>query len=127
MLALLATGRMTRKDLQQAEALLTAAAQALAEGEIQECADFGRQFHQLLIDKSGNEFLTDSLRWLNVHVERGRRRAAQSGLASEHSVEQHRQVLEAIKSGDANLAEERMKEHVMSFIEEIQNSESPAV
>jgi DNA-binding GntR family transcriptional regulator len=125
LVAFLATPYMTPNDVQQAESLLATATQALTRGEMQECAGMGRQFHQLLVHKVDNEFLTDSLRRLNVHVERGRRLAAQSGLASEHSVEQHRQVLAAIKMGDAKLAEETMKEHIMSFIEEIQESQLP--
>lgn len=125
LVAFLATLHMTPNDVQQAESLLAAATQALRKGEIQQCADIGRQFHQLLMHKVDNEFLTDSLRWLNVHVERGRRLAAQSVLTSEHSVEQHRQVLAAIKLGDPKLAEETMKQHIMSFIEEIQKSELP--
>jgi DNA-binding GntR family transcriptional regulator len=123
LVAFLATPQMMPKDVQRAESLLATANDALKRGEIQKCAHVGRQFHQLLMHKVDNEFLTDSLQRLSVHVERGRRLAAQSDLTSAHSVEQHQQVLAAIKIGDAKLAEERMKDHIVSFIDEIQRSE----
>jgi DNA-binding GntR family transcriptional regulator len=117
----LATPRMTSADFERASALLEEAERALDRNDFQLCADLGRQFHQLLLDKAENQFLSDYLRRLNAHIERGRRLAALSLRASRHSVQQHRRVLEAMVAGDGSLAEDRMRNHVTSFEREIQD------
>jgi len=126
LVAFLATPQMTSDDFEAASSFLDAAAEALDRDDIQLCANLGRQFHHLLLIKIDNGFLSDFLRRLSAHVERGRRLAALSPVASRHSLEQHRQILEAMMVGDRELAEQRMRDHIMSFIEEIRESELPA-
>lgn len=122
----LATPHLTPHDFEQASALLDAAGEALDRDDVQLCVDLGRQFHELLLDKTDNEFLADFLRRLNAHIERGRQLAALSRPASRHSVAQHRKVLEAMMAGDRQLAEEHMRNHITSFEREIQEDQSAA-
>jgi DNA-binding GntR family transcriptional regulator len=125
LVAFLATPHMTPDDFEHASALLDAADEALDRDDVQLCVNLGRQFHKILLDKAQNDFLTDFLRRLNAHIERGRRFAALSRPASRHSVQQHRKVLEAVMEGDRELAEERMRDHVTSFEQEIR-ADQPA-
>jgi DNA-binding GntR family transcriptional regulator len=115
-----ATPHMEQGDFERATSYLDAAEEALERGDIQLCVKLGRRFHQLLSSKIDNEFLADSLRRLNAHVERGRRLASLSHPVSLHSVQQHKSVLQAMRAGDRELAEQRMQAHIMSFIQELQ-------
>jgi len=117
-----ATSHMKQADLQRAASYLDAAEEALEREDIQLCADLGREFHELLMSKIDNEFLFDSLRRLNAHVERGRQLASLSHPVSHHSIQQHRSVLQAMIAGDQELAEQRMQAHIMSFIRELQDT-----
>jgi DNA-binding GntR family transcriptional regulator len=117
-----ATPRMTSADFERASSYLDAAEEALERNDIQLCADYGRRFHELLMGKIDNDFLFDSLRRLNAHVERGRRLASLSHPVSEHSIQEHRSVLQAMAAGDRELAEQRMRAHIVSFIKELQDA-----
>jgi len=117
-----ATPHMKEADLKQATSYLDAAEDALEKEDIQLCAALGRKFHELLKSKIDNEFLFDSLRRLNAHVERGRQLASLSYPVSHHSVQQHKSVLQAIIDGDRELAEQHMQAHIMSFIRELQDA-----
>jgi len=121
--AFLATPHMTPEDFERASSLMDAAEKALEEGDIPLCANLGRKLHRLFSSKVENHYLLDSLRRLDAHVERGRRLASLSDLISRHSLHQHRLVLEAMRSGNASLAEQRMRDHVVDFIEEIQKTD----
>ncbi len=119
----LATPHLTPEDFEQASVLVANAEEALDNGDNQLCADLGRQFHRLLLNRVENEFLLDSLRRLNAHIERGRRLAALDQAISRHSVQAHRLILEAIILRERELAEQRMRDHIVGFIEEIHASE----
>jgi DNA-binding GntR family transcriptional regulator len=120
LVAFLATPHMMPEDFAAAQELLDAAEEALEEDDIPLCASLGRQIHKLFLSKVDNKFLSDSLYRLEAHVERGRQLAALNRLISRHSVQQHHLVLEAMMSRDAVLAEQRMRDHIVSFIDEIQ-------
>lgn len=122
LVAFLATPHMTAEDLQHASSLVEAAQAALEQGDNPLCASLGRQFHKLLLSRVQNRYLVDSLDRLNAHVERGRRLASLSDLVSQHSLEQHRLVVEAMRSGDAGLAERLLSDHIVSFIDEMQRN-----
>jgi DNA-binding GntR family transcriptional regulator len=119
----LATPHLTPEDFEQATALVANAEEALDNGDNKLCADLGSQFHRLLRSPVKNEFLLDSLRRLNAHIERGRRLAALDQAISRHSVETHRLILEAVILRERELAEQRMRDHIINFIEEILASE----
>jgi DNA-binding GntR family transcriptional regulator len=119
----LATPHLTPEDFEQAAALMANAEEALDNGDNRLCANLGRQFHRLLQSPVKNEFLLDSLRRLNAHIERGRRLAALDQVISRHSVETHKLILEAVMLRERELAEQRMREHIINFIEEILASE----
>jgi len=122
--AFLATPQMTPNDFEHALSLLDAANEALDRDDIQLCVNLGRQFHQVLLDKAENEFVSDFLRRLSAHIDRGRQLAALSHPVSRRSIEQHRKVLEAMMAGDRQLAEERMRNHITSFAREIQEGQA---
>lgn len=117
--ARLATPRLTPEDIQEADRLLTQAAAALARGDRETCSTLGRQFHQLLIQKAGNQRLVSMLGTLDDHLKRFRRISDQIGGRLEKSQEQHRRVLEAVKLGDAIAAEEAMLAHWQSVFEDL--------
>jgi DNA-binding GntR family transcriptional regulator len=117
-----ATPHMIQADSERAASYLDAAEEALEREDAEMCVDLGRKFHELLMSKIDNEFLFDSLRRLNAHVERGRRLASLSHPVSHRSVQQHKSVLQAMIAGDRELAEQRMQAHIVSFIQELQDA-----
>jgi DNA-binding GntR family transcriptional regulator len=121
LVAYLATPRMTPGDFEQASSLIQAAERANQEDGSTSVADLGRQLHGLFLTKVDNRFLIDSLQRLEAHVERGRQLAALNRPISHHSIQQHQLVLEAMMSGDAAVAEQKMRDHILNFIDEMQS------
>jgi DNA-binding GntR family transcriptional regulator len=114
--AQLAAQRATPQQIAAMEALFTAAEATIREGNYQQLITLDREAHRLLAQATHNEFLEETLERLYSHVLR-------LWYASLHEVQhylrdaiqEHRDLIAAIKAGDGERAREIMHRHVAGF------------
>ncbi|MDX1817162.1 MAG: GntR family transcriptional regulator [Marinobacter sp.] len=71
------------------------------------------EFHNCIYSASHNQYLAEETRHLKQRLKPYRRLQLQMRNRVNNSVEEHRQIFEAIKEGDATLAEQTLKAHVL--------------
>jgi GntR family transcriptional repressor for pyruvate dehydrogenase complex len=109
-LAYLAAERATEKEIARLEEALVLQEQAIARGETGTEVD--REFHYLMAEATKNKVLLRLTDYMRELLAESRERYLQVEGRPEKSITRHRQVLEAIKAGDAELAARVMLDHV---------------
>lgn len=71
-------------------------------------------FHEAIINAAGNRVLHAVLRGLAPSLVRSRKLTAQSTPDTRKVIQQHRTIYEAIRLGEADLAEQAMREHLQT-------------
>lgn len=118
----LATCQLDEEELKEGERLLKCAETALAQGDREQCSQFGAQFHQLFIQKTGNRRLIAILGNLDDHQQRFRRISDLITGRLEKSQEEHQQMFEAARQGDAERAGKAMYSHLQGVLKDIQDA-----
>ena len=75
------------------------------------------RFHEIIYTGCGSMIYKDTLLPLHKKIQQYRRNALRSPERAAHSVREHRDILEAIKRRDADLAAERMQQHIRNAME----------
>ncbi len=86
-----------------------------ARADLGEYSDANIRFHQKILELSGVALLKDLADSLFVHMYAVRRRALEEGDRAAHSVVDHMEIIEAIETRDAALAERLVREHTMKL------------
>lgn len=119
----LAVPWLTAEEREAAEKLLDGAEAALARGDPDRCSTLGNEFHQLFMRRAENQRLVSILRNLDDHMQRFRRMSDQISGRLVKSQAEHRRVLEAVKQQDAELAEQAMRSHLHSVLQDLSGRE----
>ncbi len=82
------------------------------------------EFHELIYKFSGSNVLYSTLVPLHKKIQKYRKAAVENQRRAEHSVEEHREILNALSQKDKDLAKEKMTEHVKNAYANILNKES---
>ena len=75
------------------------------------------RFHEIIYSGCGSMILQDTLSPLHKKIQQYRRNALRTPERAAHSVHEHRQILEAIQAKDADLAAERMHQHILNAMD----------
>lgn len=124
--ARLATPLFSPQELDQIARNLTASEAALAEGNLVRCSKLGKSLHDAIIDKADNRRLALIIRNLDDHVQRFRMLSDQIGGRLNKSVKEHRRVLEALRRRDPDGAEQAMRGHLHSVLQDLFLSKDPS-
>ncbi len=119
--ARLAVPNFNSEDIAAARRILTEHEQAEMAGNMEQAARLNRQFHELIIRRSGNARLEAMLRNLDDHIQRYRTLSNYQAGRLLKSVEEHRRVLEAIERADAEAAEQAIRAHIQSVMGDLEN------
>jgi DNA-binding GntR family transcriptional regulator len=112
----------TDAELEQLAEVLAAAEAALAQGDLALCSEQGRKIHRTIIDKADNERLILIMRNLDDHIRRFRVLSDRINGRLGRSVREHRRVLEALYKRDADAAEEAVRGHLFSVLQDLSTS-----
>lgn len=123
--ARLATPNFDEPELAQARQLLRSMEQALKAGDKELASQHGAQFHELILQKADNQRLHLIVHNLDDQVQRFRLLSDRISGRLEKSVKEHNRILDAIEEGDPDLAEQRIREHLHSVIEELSTERPP--
>ena len=75
------------------------------------------RFHEIIYAGCGSMILKDTLSPLHKKIQQYRRNAIREPGRAAHSVREHREILEAIQARDADLAAERMLQHILNAMD----------
>ncbi len=75
------------------------------------------RFHEIIYTGCGSMILKDTLLPLHTKIQQYRRNALRTPSRAAHSVREHREILEAICDRDADLAAERMAQHILNAMD----------
>jgi DNA-binding GntR family transcriptional regulator len=123
--ARLATPLFSLQELDQITENLTAAEAALAEGKLALCSERVKTLHDAIINKAENQRLNLITRNLDDHVQRFRLLSDQISGRLNKSVKEHRRVLAALRQRDPVAAEQAMRDHLFSVLQDLSAPEEP--
>jgi DNA-binding GntR family transcriptional regulator len=123
--ARLAAPLFSAEELEEVEKALTTAEAALAEENLALCSERGKRLHDAIINKADNQRLTLIIRNLDDHVQRFRLLSDQISGRLDKSVKEHRRVLEALRQQDPTTAEQAMRNHLFSVLQDLSTPEEP--
>jgi DNA-binding GntR family transcriptional regulator len=111
--ARLATSVLDEGDFERATQCIQASEAALAERNYKLCAEEGRKFHALMLERADNRALHYSLQLLSGHIERVRNITSRVLPATAESIHEHSDILQHLRRRDAASAEQAMRHHIM--------------
>lgn len=89
---------------------------ACAENRSGDAIACDNRFHEILMEASGNEYISDFSNMLLLHIQRIKYRYFHWDGMRSISVRHHQKILTALKQKDASLAQDLMREHWLSVM-----------
>ncbi len=111
--ARLAARRATREVLDEVEQALAACAAECAKHELNAYYYANEQFHQLIYQACGNPFLVQQTLMLKNRLKPYRRLQLQMRDRMAQSLQEHREIADALRKGDAEAAARVARAHVL--------------
>jgi DNA-binding GntR family transcriptional regulator len=108
----LAVPRMTPELLERAERLVGEMQKCAARDDVDGFFEANAAFHETFVDASGNSRLKETYRQLVEQMGRYRRRSLALRGSLRRSIAEHRTILRAVATGDAERAAHLLSEHI---------------
>ncbi|RME73434.1 MAG: GntR family transcriptional regulator [Chloroflexi bacterium] len=118
--ARLATVRATPDEIMAMEALFEDADDILQQGDHHELIRLDHQAHAMLAQAAHNEFLAEILDQLYTHILRLWYVSLHKVSRLDEAIREHRDIIAAVKAGDADLAARIMHQHITGFKQEFE-------
>ena len=115
MCARLAAERITSDQIDRMEQVHRDFERVIREGDNNALLAVDRKFHQMLYEASGNRYLAKALDGMYTHIYRLSYFALDRMGSVRDIVEEHADILEALKAGDSRTAERHIQRHIMRF------------
>lgn len=103
---------MTPDALERLRAMLEPMKSAAQAQDLEQYAQLNLQFHETLLETAGSQKLIETYKRLIKELHLFRMRALDSGGGLRVSVDEHREIVDAIASGDPDRAGSVMRQHV---------------
>ncbi len=120
--ARLAAPVFTQQELDAIASRLDAAERAWAAGDVPACSLHGQALHEAIIGKADNQRLLLINRNLDEHVRRFRALSDRIAGRLGKSIAEHRRVLAALYDRDGERAEQAMRQHLESVLQDLTHS-----
>ncbi len=98
--------------IERLRAMLDAMRSAAQAQDVEQYAQLNLQFHEILLDTAGSKKLTETYKRLVKELHLFRMRALDTGGGLRVSADEHRDIVEAIASGDPDIAGRALRQHV---------------
>jgi DNA-binding GntR family transcriptional regulator len=114
-----ATARITPEEIMELEKTMQLMTLAAENGLNYDSVRYGSEFHHIFYKPSGNQIAVQFLDQLNSRLERYRRFSGYKHPQYQPmiSVQEHQEILDCIKKGDADMAEKTMRAHIRRSLE----------
>ncbi|MCC7164857.1 MAG: GntR family transcriptional regulator [Anaerolineae bacterium] len=117
--ARLATPRLSETDLVYLESLIDRELDAIDAGNIELATQLNGEFHKIILAQVENQRLVALVENFEDQLQRFRMLSSQLNGRLRKSAEEHRRVLGALCSRDADRAEEFFREHLLSVLDDL--------
>jgi DNA-binding GntR family transcriptional regulator len=114
----------SESELAQARESMRLMEAAVELGDKDLASQYGKQLHDLILEKADNHRLELFVRNLDDHLQRYRLLSDQISGRLRKSVKEHQAILEALEKRDPDLAEQRIKEHLHSVLDELSGEQA---
>jgi len=108
----LAAERITEEELEEMERLLVEKADAIARKDMDKLIEVDTKFHEAIYKSSRNTRLAGIINNLREQIQRYRAASLSFPGRMKQSLEEHREIVEAIQSRDVQLARKTAEEHI---------------
>lgn len=112
--ARLATEKITKEQLEEMEENIYLAQFHASKGHMDQMAELDNRFHEILYEACDSKMLEHTLRDYHQYVMRVRQKTLATNTRGPASNDEHRQIMEAIKAGDAGKAEQLANMHMLN-------------
>ena len=112
-----ATEHITKEQLEEMEENVYLAKFHASKGHMEQLAELDNRFHDIMYEACNSKMLEHQLRNFHEYVLRVRRNTLSSAGRGMASNEEHEQIMEAIKAGDADSAERLAHMHMINAYE----------
>lgn len=116
------TEHITKEQLEEMEENVYLAKFHAEKGHLEQLAELDNRFHDIMYEACNSKMLEHQLKDFHEYVLRVRRRTLSSANRGPKSNEEHEQILEAIKAGNADLAEKLANQHMINAYENMVNN-----
>ena len=110
--AAMAADRITEDELETMERLLVEKGEAIHQDDIDKLVEVDTKFHEAMYKASRNDRLTSIISNLREQIQRFRLTSLSVPGRKEDSLDEHRNILEAIQARDVQLARKLAQEHI---------------
>jgi len=122
--ARMACERMSPQDIGPLHELVATARAEAARGEWEKAAEIGHAVHTWIHQHCGDERLQGMIQVLNDQFDRVRLLSAQVPGRLPHSLDEHAEIVEALRAGDEALSEQLMRKHLIAVLDDVRRSEA---
>ena len=112
--ARLATDKMTKEQMGEMEENIYLAEFHASKGHMDQMAELDNRFHDILYEACDSKMLEHTLRDYHQYVLRVRQKTLSTNMRGRASNDEHRQIMEALKAGDADRAEQLANKHMLN-------------
>lgn len=117
-----ATEHITHEQLEEMEENVYLAKFHAQKGHLDQLAELDNRFHEIIYEASGSKMLEHQLRDFHQYVLRVRKKTLSSVNRGPKSNREHEEIMEAIKAGNADLAENLAHQHIICAYENMVKS-----
>lgn len=112
--ARLAVDHIDERAIEEMRSLFRDFSEANIRDRSKDYAQADLKFHTLIVKKSQNSWLMSIMNILNDHIQMLRLRTVALEGRPEHSLLEHRKIIEALEKGNSSLAESLMRRHIQN-------------
>ena len=109
-----ATEHITQAQMEEMEENVYLAEFHAGKGHLDQLAELDNRFHDIMYEACNSKLLEHHLKDLHQYVLRVRRKTLANANRGPKSNEEHKNIMEAIKTGNADLAEELAHQHMIN-------------
>lgn len=114
-----AAEHISEEQIQEMEEVLLLTEYHLDRGNAEQLAELDGKFHEVLYDASQSRILRHILSDFHKYVQVARKRSVKKEDRAKKSLEEHREILNALRTGDAGRAEELAHIHILNVMENL--------
>lgn len=112
-----ATEHITKQQMEELEENIYLAKFHAEKGHLEQLAEFDNRFHHILYEACNSKMLEHQLKDFHQYVLRVRKKTLANANRGPKSNQEHEAILEAIKAGDGELAQQLANRHIINAYE----------
>lgn len=119
----MAAEHITSEKIEELEEVLILSEYHLEKGNMEQLTELDGKFHRILYEASESRILDHVLSDFHKYVQLARRNSVKEEARAKKSIEEHREILNALKEGNADAAEKYANAHILNVMKNLHMSQ----